>query len=188
MIIEKFSAYILAGGKSRRLGVNKLYVRIDGRSLLERTIAVCKACFATAKLVAGSSNGLSVLDCDIVADSPLARGPMAGVIAALEDCCSDYCFVTAADLPDLSTELIEMLTTRCRDFQYIGVLEENGLQPLCGIYHASSLPILMKAASRKEYSLNRTMQFLRHGGVIPCGEQWRNINRPQDLAVGDIHV
>jgi molybdopterin-guanine dinucleotide biosynthesis protein A len=188
MVIKEFTAYILAGGKSRRLGVNKLHIRFGDRSLLERTIAVCKTCFDTVKLVAASREELSFMDCELVTDSPSAQGPMAGVIAALEDCRSDHCFVTATDLPDLNSEIIGSLSGYRRDYQYVGVLEPGGLQPLCGFYHRSALPILMQAAGRQEYSLNKTMRFLKHKGVIPCSEQWRNINQPQDLALGDIHV
>jgi molybdopterin-guanine dinucleotide biosynthesis protein A len=188
MIRKKSTAYILAGGKSRRLGVNKLHIRIGDRSLLERTIAVCKSCFDTVKLVAGSCEELPVPDCDIVMDSPLARGPMAGVIAALEDCRSDLCFITATDLPDLSSKTIQRLADHCADLQYVGVRESSGLQPLCGFYHISALPVLLQAAGRRDYSLNKTMRFLKHTGVIPCSEKWRNINHPQDLAMGDIHV
>jgi molybdopterin-guanine dinucleotide biosynthesis protein A len=188
MIIRDCTAYILAGGKSRRLGVNKLHIRIGDRSLLERIIAVCKTCFDAVKLVAGSCGELSFPDREVVPDSPLARGPMAGVIAALEDCRADYCFVTAADLPDLNTEIIGSLSAYRRDHQYAGVLEPSGLQPLCGFYHKSSLPVLMQAAERQEYSLNKTMRFLKHTGITPCSEKWRNINHPQDLALGDIHV
>ena len=188
MIIEKICAYILAGGKSRRLGVNKLHVRVGGRSLLERTIATCDTCFEQMKLVAGSREELSAFDCTVVLDSPLARGPMAGVIAALEDCQSDLCFITAADLPDLSSHIIKSLMARYLDQQYVGIVEANGLQPLCGIYHASSLDVLKRAARGGEYSLNRTMQFLNHSGICPPGDQWRNINYPRDLAAGESHV
>jgi len=188
MHIEKRNAYILAGGKSRRLGVNKLHVRIDGRSLLERTLAVCVSCFDTVKLVTASRTEFVLPGCEIVLDSPAARGPMAGVIAALEDCQTEYCFLTAADLPDLSTAIIKTLDSRCRDLQYIGVMESGGLQPLCGFYNRSALQILLDAAKRGEYSLNKTMRFLRYEGIVPRSAQWRNINHPQDLALGDMHV
>ena len=186
--MEKIISYILAGGKSRRLGVNKLHVRVGGQSLLERTIATCNTCFTQVKIVAGSREELSAFDCEVILDSPLARGPMAGVIAALEDYQSDQCFITAADLPDLSSHIIKSLMARYLDQQYLGIVETNGLQPLCGIYHLSSLDVLKRAARCGEYSLNRTMQFLNHSGICPPGDQWRNINYPQDLAVGDIHV
>jgi molybdopterin-guanine dinucleotide biosynthesis protein A len=48
-------AYVLAGGGSRRMGVDKLFLHIGGRSLLERTIATCEVCFKQVRLVAGQS-------------------------------------------------------------------------------------------------------------------------------------
>jgi molybdopterin-guanine dinucleotide biosynthesis protein A len=187
MITEKCNAYILAGGKSRRLGVNKLHVRLGNQSLLERTIATCKEYFEQVKLVAGCFEGVATLGCETVLDSPLAQGPMAGVIASLEDCRTDLCFITAADLPDLNGEIINSLIASYVDQQYVGIIESNGFQPLCGIYHTSSLLILKQAASNKEYSLNKAMRFLNHNGILPSGKKWRNINYPHDLTVGDIH-
>jgi molybdopterin-guanine dinucleotide biosynthesis protein A len=186
--MEKINAYILAGGKSRRLGVNKLHVRVGGQSLLEHTIDTCNTSFEQVKLVAGSRKELSRFGCSVVVDSPLARGPMAGVIAALEDCRSDRCFITAADLPDLTNRLIKSILSQYQDQQYLGVIEPSGLQPLCGIYDLSSLDVLKRAARGGEYSLNRTMQFLNHSGICPPGDRWRNINYPRDLAAGESHV
>lgn len=184
----KIKGYILSGGKSRRLGVNKLHVRVGGRSLLDRTIATCASCFESVTLVSGSREGLSGFGCDVVLDSSLARGPMAGVIAALEDCRADCCFVTAADLPDLDRRIIASIVARYADQQYLGIIEDGGLQPLCGIYHISSLDVLKRAARNGDYSLNRNMKFLNHEGIVPHGSRWRNINYPRDLAAGEIHA
>jgi molybdopterin-guanine dinucleotide biosynthesis protein A len=180
-------AYVLAGGGSRRMGTDKLFLQIDGRSLLERTVATCKACFTQVKLVAGQAAGFSMLECPVVLDSPRARGPMAGVIAALEDCETDCCFVTAADLFDLSVEVIESLIAHYRGQQYLGVNESRGLQPLCGIYHKSSLDVFYRCAQRDEYRMAAVVTALNHSGIaVPAG-RWRNINTPEDLPIGGAH-
>lgn len=179
-----FTAYVLAGGRSRRMGVNKLFMKIDGRTLLERTLATCEACFAQVKVVAGQSDRFPALDYSIVLDSQRARGPMAGVIAALEDCDSESCFLTAADLLDLSPEVIASLVDRYRGEEYLGLIEPGGLQPLCGIYHKSALGAFYQCARRGEFSIVAALSLLRHRGVdLPAG-QWRNINSPDDLLPG----
>jgi len=182
MIKRDLIAYVLAGGSSRRMGVDKLFLRIDGQSLLERTMATCEACFKQVKLVSGQSPKFSSLDYAVVLDSPKARGPMAGVIAALEDCNTDSCFVTAADLFDLSIEVITLLINQYHDQHYLGLIETNGLQPLCGIYHKSSLDVLYRCAQNGEYCLAAAMKELNHSGIVLPTDQWRNINYREDLA------
>jgi len=181
------TAYVLAGGGSRRMGTDKLSLQIGGQPLLERTIATCAACCKQVKLVAGPSARFSMINCPVVSDSPRARGPMAGVIAALEDCDTDGCFVTAADLFDLSVAVIESLIAQYHGQQYLGVTEPGGVQPLCGIYHKSSLEVFYRRAQHHDFRMTEAVLALDHSGIaLPAG-QWRNINDPADLPIGGLN-
>jgi molybdopterin-guanine dinucleotide biosynthesis protein A len=181
---KKITAYILAGGGSRRMGVDKLFLQVDGQSLLERAIAVCESYFGQVKLVSGDADKFSSLDYPVVLDSPKAKGPMAGVIAALEDCQSDSCFVTAADLLDLRTEILASIIAGYNGQQYFGLLESGGIQPLCGIYHKSALEVFYKFAKENNYGMTEAVKNLAHDGIIVPAGSWRNINCPEDLAIG----
>lgn len=187
MIGRDIIAYILAGGGSRRMGVDKLFLQIGGQSLVERTIAVCETSFKKVKLVAGESAKFASLGHTVVLDSPRARGPMAGIIAALEDCDTDSCFITAADLIDLSPDLISSLADKYHGQQYLGLIEKNGMQPLCGFYHRSSLDVLYRFAENGEYSMVKAVMALNHRGMVLPAGRWRNINCREDLATGDIN-
>jgi molybdopterin-guanine dinucleotide biosynthesis protein A len=188
MTTVNFNAYILAGGSSRRMGVDKLFLQIEGRSMLERAIATCKSCFRRVKLAAGQADRLSSLDCEVIIDSTKAKGPMAGIIAALEDCRTNSCFVTAADLPDLSAEMIESLVSQYRGQQYFGFIEANNIQPLCGIYHVSSLEVFYRFAQNNDFRMTEAVEALNYGGIDLPECRWRNINRPQDLPDGASNV
>ena len=182
---RNFTAYILAGGKSHRMGSDKLFLKLGSQSMLEHAIAACDECFKQVKLVAGKRSRFLALNHNVVLDSPRAQGPMAGVIAALEDCETDICFVTAADLPDLTAEIIRSLVSHYRDQQYLGLIEKNGLQPLCGIYHKSSLDVFYHCAQNDKFCMAEALKSLDHSGIaLPAG-RWRNINCPEDLVVGD---
>jgi molybdopterin-guanine dinucleotide biosynthesis protein A len=187
MVGKDLIAYILAGGSSRRMGVDKLFLQISGQPLLARALATCEAYFRQVKLVAGQSAKFSSLDYPVVLDSPRARGPMAGVIAALEDCGTDVCFVTAADLFDLSVEVIASLLTKYRGQQYFGLIETNRLQPLCGIYHKSSLNVFYRCAQNGEFRMADALKALNHGGVVLPSGRWRNINNREDLVMGGLN-
>ncbi|MFQ5608576.1 MAG: molybdenum cofactor guanylyltransferase, partial [Candidatus Zixiibacteriota bacterium] len=95
------SAYVLAGGQSRRMSGDKLFLEINGKSLLKRTLEVCRSRFDEVWIVAKESEKFAGLDYPVVIDWPGADGPLAGIIAALSDCTESACFVTAADLYDL---------------------------------------------------------------------------------------
>lgn len=174
------------------MGTDKLLIKVDGQSLLERTLASCAACFSEVKLVAPEPAGggkLSDLGYPVVTDSPVASGPMAGVIAALEDCATETCFVTAADLFDLSAEVIALIVSGYSDQQYFGIKEPGGIQPLCGIYHKSALTVLKSRAAQREFGMIDALKELNTDTVTLPPGQWRNLNCPADLVgVGGGHA
>jgi len=187
MITGNFNAYVLAGGSSRRMGVDKLFLQIDGLSMLERAIAACKSCFKQVKLVASQATRLSSFGQAVIMDSPKAKGPMAGVIAALEDCETSQCFITAADLLDLNTEVIELMVSQYRGQQYFGLIEPNNIQPLCGIYRKSALEVFYKFARIDDFRMTEAVKAMNYGGIVFPNSPWRNINRPEDLPNGVVN-
>jgi molybdopterin-guanine dinucleotide biosynthesis protein A len=174
-------AYVLAGGRSRRMGTNKLSLVIDGVSLLERTTSRCAASFEQVKLVAPEVGNLAELGYPVILDSPRALGPMAGIIAALEDCQAEICFVTAADLFDLRTEVVELLVSQYSGRQYFGLKERRGIQPLCGIYHKSALTVLRARAAKGQFGMTDALHEMDTEAVALPPGRWRNINGPEDL-------
>lgn len=175
------TAYVLAGGQSRRLGQDKLFVSVGGETLLTRVIRTCGSCFAKVVLVAPERTKFRRDPVRVVTDYPYAEGPMAGIIAALLDTPDDYCFVTAVDLFDLSEELIRQLVNSYSGQQYLGVKERDGIQPLCGIYHRSSLSKLLEHARQGNFQMHSVLSALDSHSVPIPETPWRNINRPADL-------
>lgn len=182
------TVYILAGGRSRRMGQDKLFVESEGMSLLGRTVQTCRSVFPEVKLVAKQPGKLGQFGCEIVLDWPHADGPLAGVVAALENCSQECCFVTAADLYDLDQKVITRLINSYNGEQYFGLQEASGGQPLCGIYHRSALPHLISQGNHGKWRMLEIIDGLDHGMLPVDRKHWRNINRPCDLtAIGNDH-
>ncbi|MEE8577090.1 MAG: molybdenum cofactor guanylyltransferase [candidate division Zixibacteria bacterium] len=178
-------AYVLAGGQSRRMGRDKLSLIIDGMSLLDRTVTTCSTSFEQVMLVAPKPGKLSGLGYPVVLDSPIASGPMAGVIAALEDCSDDCCFLTAADLFDLSSAGIDLIVSRYQGQDFLGFEESRGIQPLCGIYGKSALAVLRSCAKKGEFKMRSALKQLNVSRLALPPGLWRNINCPEDLKAVD---
>lgn len=180
-IMRMNNAYILAGGKSSRMGQDKLFMEVGGQPLLSHTLSICCESFPRVSIAAKEKDKFSAFDCNVVLDWEGADGPMAGIIAALQDCPEDYCFITAADLLDLSTTTISILLSRYQGQQYFGLRESERIQPLCGIYARSSLDSLIDAAKRGMYGLNEALEQLDTKLISINSDSWRNINRPEDI-------
>lgn len=105
-------AIILAGGNSRRMGTkDKLQCEISGSSLLDRAIAVTISAVSGRVIVARGQGATARVDGRIhwVADAPTIRGPVAGVLAALDQLQAPLVLVIAADMPLLSAAGLKAL-------------------------------------------------------------------------------
>jgi molybdopterin-guanine dinucleotide biosynthesis protein A len=180
MVERPTTAYVLAGGQSRRMGSDKLLLPVDGHTLLSRTVSVCREVFDTVKIAAREPGRFSRAGCQVVIDRPRVKGPMAGVLAALADCTSKCCFVTAADLVDLSSDCIRNLVSAYKGEQYLGLQEAGGIQPLCGIYDFSAVKTLEDLATQGNSRMTDAVKQLEHRLLPLAPSRWRNINRPQD--------
>lgn len=120
------SGIVLAGGRSLRFGGDKLAVRIDGRSLLERSIdalaAVCAEIVVVAAPGAGSgSDGLahavahasaiagSGRAVRLVADPEPFGGPLVGAAAGLAAAAGEIALVAAGDMPWMEPDVLRLL-------------------------------------------------------------------------------
>ncbi len=175
-------AYVLAGGASRRMGRDKLFVTVDGQPLLEHTLAACHSVFENVALVAKSSEKFSDFSLPVIIDYPNALGPLGGVIAALANCQDEACFVVAADLADIDTSTIKALCANYSGEDYLGLLEAGNIQPLCGIYSKHTLETFIAVAKEnRPYRLWEIVKELNSRFLPVKKTIWRNINTPDDI-------
>ena len=178
---KQINAYVLAGGQSRRLGRDKLFLEIGGTKLLTRTIATCQAVFDTVKIVAKCEQRFLDFGCEVLLDQPGPDGPLAGVLAALEDSPTSCCFITAADLYDLNVQAIVSLLANYRGEQYLGFQEPGGIQPLCGLYTKSALQHLKESAKNGDLKMSHAISRLGCRFLPLAQRPWRNLNCTADL-------
>ena len=82
--LVNFSAVILAGGKSARMGRDKAFVEIGGQTLLARQLALARAAGAREVFISGRADvDYSAFDYRVLLDDFPAAGPLAGIECAL---------------------------------------------------------------------------------------------------------
>ena len=153
---EKISGFVLAGGRSKRLGQDKSmlpWLRAEGEkwiriTLLEHAITRLEDVCDTVSICTDRDD----LTCSNVRirDALTDSGPLGGIVAALEQSQTEWNMFLAVDLPLLPVEVLEALAGRVRhgrldtDTAHSSSQEKiacvlpkaAGLpQPLCGLYH-----------------------------------------------------
>lgn len=98
----QFSALILAGGQSSRMGQDKALLSLNGQSLLAHMQQLALATGACEVLVSRNQPGF-------IADQTQQQGPLAGILAALEHCQSAQLLVLPIDTPLLTVLSLQRL-------------------------------------------------------------------------------
>lgn len=130
-----FSAVILAGGKSSRMGRDKALLDVGGRILLSRQIALSREVGASEVFISGRADAdYSMFGCRVVQDQFHEAGPLAGIEAAFEVTNSELLLVLAVDMPAINSMLIRRFVDGCTAECGVIPRTKDGVEPLAAIY------------------------------------------------------
>lgn len=152
--------YILAGGKSSRMGRNKALLKLDGLTIIERVISAVPAKKQNIKIVTNSSKDYEFLGYAIIKDVHPGLGPISGVHAGLTDSSYESNFFLACDLPFLSEEVIRTVLARHSNQEILGIKSETGREPLCTIYSKNCIPSIENLIKIGDYSLQSLFKLM----------------------------
>jgi len=134
---------LLAGGKSRRMGWDKRFLELAGRTLLERTLSVLESVFAEViVVVAEPAAQLAGLRHRIVTDLVPDCATLGGLYTGLTSAAHRRSFAAASDMPFLNPALIKMMAELDREADVVMARLTSGLQPLHAVYSKACLPHL----------------------------------------------
>lgn len=188
----QLTAVILAGGQGRRMGgLDKGLLTWRGRPLVEHVLAAL-APQVERVLISANRNleryreyGHAVLP-DAGTDS---RGPLAGVLAALAHCRTDYLLTVPCDAPQIHRDFaLRMLTPAIRQGAQAAVAHDGQrMQPVFSLLHRDLRAPLHDFLQRGE---RRARDFLVQMSAIEvalddCADMFANLNQPEDLTAHD---
>lgn len=184
------TAFILAGGKSTRMGTDKAFVTLNGHTLLERMLLLARSVCTSVSIV--GQRGQFEDFAPVVEDIFPGRGPLAGIHAALRSSKTDLNLILAVDNPFLSTKFLKLLITRSRSSRASVTIARtsNGWQPLCAVYRREFADLAEEALRAGRYRIDALFNpttthiigedELREQGFSP--ELFLNLNTPEELS------
>lgn len=136
------AGFVLAGGQSSRMGVDKALVEFRGRPLVDHALAALRRAGLTVA-IAGARTGLQKY-APVIDDLDSGQGPLGGICAALEVTNVTWAVFVPVDLPLLPASLIELLQKRAQiTDRTITVTSVNGfVETFPAILHQRALPAL----------------------------------------------
>ncbi len=182
----KPDGYILAGGRSSRMGSEKGLIQVHGRYLIEYVIANLKNAVGDI-FICSDNTEYRKFGCEVIGDEVKNEGPARGIAAAMKHAATGSFFVISCDTPFIHTSLIQTIISMSAGAD-ITIPRLNGwMEPLCGVYTASCYGkwnALVESGIHKMQTLieNFNYRTLDAGTVLLADEMaFMNVNTPEDL-------
>jgi molybdopterin-guanine dinucleotide biosynthesis protein A len=205
--IQNVEAFLLAGGKSSRMGRDKALLQISGAPMIRRTADLLTALVTKTTLVISANqsdnsddthdtNRYSNFGLSMLTDSWPSAGPLGGIATALANAQSKWCLILACDMPFLTKEWLRFLLGQLEQTeteapsQIDVIIPETlrGLEPLCAVYRTSCASILSATLDRGVRKVTNAIADLNLHRVAenewrqfsPDGNLFGNLNTWQD--------
>jgi molybdopterin-guanine dinucleotide biosynthesis protein A len=190
-MIGDVTGILLAGGKSRRMGEDKRFLRVGEQTLFERTLAVLQSIFQTVCVVIAQDSPPLEAKVPVVRDLVPSCGSLGGLYTGLKQAHTEYVFVVACDMPFLNPTLVRHMVFLKDNADIVMVRLEQGLQPTHALYSRRCLPVIEGMLHARQFKI----QYLAthpslHTRLVAESElrkidheglSFINVNTPADL-------
>jgi molybdenum cofactor guanylyltransferase len=204
--IPAAESWVLAGGRSTRMGRDKALLPFSGRPLIERALDKLRALpLLLPPRIAGSRPDLAQFAA-VVEDLHPGCGPLSGIEAALTAASQPLNLFLPVDLPLLPAAFLSLILVRAGITGALVTFARvaGRAQPLCAVYHRALVPHVTASLLRGEYKvtimLENALRETPHGmdifdlelltatcpelldeSVVPAHLWFQNCNSPQEL-------
>lgn len=173
--------FVLCGGGSRRMGQDKALLETGGETLLYRTVRCLREAGCANVTLIGPPDRYAALGIAPVSEDPeRGKGPLSGIVHALDLAGEDPAAILACDLPRLTPGLIrQLIDSFVEDAEIVSAAGE----PLCAVYSPKVLPPAREALFAGRLRVRDLLNGNpRHIAVsAPSAIVW-NANTPEDWA------
>ena len=186
---QPITAFILAGGRSQRMGTDKALLLYQNEPLIHRPIRVCQG-FASDVRIIGEPARYNSLGLSVIPDIGESLGPLSGISTALQHSPTHFCSILACDMPLMSPEFFRLMLRKLPGPEAVIMRFSDGnVEPLSGIYSSACLPVTERNLASGKLKLT---ELLSQIAVKYVGEEelrehgmsrkiFSNINTPEDL-------
>lgn len=186
--------YVLAGGKSSRMGADKATMLFCGTPMIEIAVETLRSVCAEVS-ISGNRDDLAVW-APVVHELRSEAGPAAGIEAALAQTECDWVMLLPVDLPLMSAELLRRWAevVLAREGVRASYLESAGeWHPALCLVHRECLSLFRDALDAEDRKLTRIFRRLTERLLVVDASQlgtdseqrFQNVNTPEDLAAAE---
>jgi molybdenum cofactor guanylyltransferase len=186
--VGNVAAFVLGGGKSSRMGNDKAFLELGGRTLVSRALGLAASVAGRVAIVGASTKFMSLAR--VVEDVFPGQGPLAGIHAALSETDAAFNLMLAVDLPFLEKNFLLYLISQASRGSAVATVPktQHGWQPLCAVYRrefAATAERALRAGKNKIDPLFRQVETRmvseqEMSSLNFSESMFRNLNTPEE--------
>jgi molybdopterin-guanine dinucleotide biosynthesis protein A len=191
--MAEVSAFVLAGGRSSRMGTDKSFIEFQGRTLLDRALSLVTVITPDVYIL-GNRARFGALG-EVVEDEFPDHGPLGGIHAALRRSLSELNLILAVDMPFVQESFLKYLVSEAAKGDAVATVPKaaGNWQPLCAVYRRAFADLAEPALRSGRNKIDPlfkgalvrviTQDELEREGFDE--DLFRNLNTPEDLRAAD---
>jgi molybdopterin-guanine dinucleotide biosynthesis protein A len=186
---EPVTAFILAGGRSRRMGTDKALLVYRNEPLICCSIRTCRSFTSDVRII-GEPARYTGFGLPVIPDSGESLGPLSGIHTALQHSPTRFVSITACDMPLMPPEFFSLMLRRIPGPDAVVMRFNDGtIEPLCGIYSSTCLSATERNLAERKLKVTDLLsqvavEYIGEGELQEHGlspKIFTNVNTPEDL-------
>lgn len=176
-------AYMLAGGKSSRMGQDKGFMPLLGKPLAQYVLNALSANFKHVAIVSDNP-AYRTFGYEVIPDEQKHLGPAGGIYTALCHSSFNLNLIVSCDMPFITAQLVHWLAVRAIQSTAEITLPktEKGFEPLFAVYSQAVLPQLTVLLDEGKVKLQNFIGNCNYNALIPPPPPaLANLNTPHDF-------
>jgi molybdenum cofactor guanylyltransferase len=183
-----FSAVLLAGGESRRMGRDKATLEFQGRLLWEHQLELLRALRPEQIFVSARTTPAWLPnDVGLLLDDPPSHGPLSGLTKALTTMGTSHLLALGVDMPFMTVDEFRRLLELATDGRGVVPIIGDRAEPLAAFYPAEAAGDFQRALGGSDFSLQAIVRNLAAAGRVMLRtvadadmKFYRSLNAPGD--------
>jgi len=179
---------ILSGGENIRMGKPKAFIKVNGESIIERSLKTIRKLFKEIFIVTNEPEAYFYLGETMLGDVYNVRGPMTGILTSLINSTYPWVFVVGCDMPFINHELIRFMALKRTNHDAVAPRLRDSIEPLFAFYSKGLAPAMEKAVLEGKTGLrfflkDKKVKYVREEeirNIDPQGKSFINLNTPED--------
>ena len=184
------AGFVLAGGRSSRMGHDKALLMLDGEPLIAKGVRkLNRVCAEVA--IAGGSVDLAPFG-RVISDKNPGCGPLSGIVAALGQSSFKWNLFLPVDAPFVPVSVLKAMLAEAADHPGVCVMArtQGVMQPLCAVYSRDALGVLERELAAGRRKVTHAIEAAGMVKFIDFGDSgwFANLNTPEEFAEAERRV